>query len=533
MRLWGAPWPPLMQRSPEIDLSDRLLTIVRFRTDTRTPRGAEAGAALLLTGGAQAEADQRPRVLPADLRPVIRGRVTLHRVTWLQVLVAVAAALLALGFIAPTAAHAPASRAAAESLITMLALLGALALGTQFGRTRQLRDLMLVGGLALFALVELTGGALPAALEIGARGQLEGMMQLGQLFVAAVIAVAAFTPSSRMVVRHRRGLALMVGCSVLLLAGAELGGLLLRSELAVGVAQPTFGIGAAIDQPVALVAVLLTGGLFACASARLAQRGQIERDEAISLLAGGVAVMAAARLYFLAMPALPAGWISPLQGIWLLAILLVAAAIVCRERGVRAGMMRAAALAERRRVAGDLHDGLAQDLAFIATHGEQIAEEYGPDHPLVIAARRALAVSRGAITELSDTRSVAPRDALEAIAQELRERFEMSIAIDADADAELAADSSEHVLRIAREAIANAGRHGHAKNVLVSLSATGDAIALRVRDDGRGLCGGAVSGGAEGFGIGSMRERAAALGGRLTLRERGGGGIELEVVVPR
>ena len=56
---------------------------------------------------------------------------------------------------------------------------------------------------------------------------------------------------------------------------------------------------------------------------------------------------------------------------------------------------------ERRRIARDLHDGLAQDLAFIAAHGDQIAREAGEEHPLAIAARRALALSRGAIADLS------------------------------------------------------------------------------------------------------------------------------------
>ena len=125
------------------------------------------------------------------------------------------------------------------------------------------------------------------------------------------------------------------------------------------------------------------------------------------------------------------------------------------------------------------------------------------------------------------------KDALEEIAQELRGRFQMAIAINADVEADLPSESREHVLRIAREAIANAGRHGHAKNVLVSLSQTGEGLALRVQDDGCGIGGTAKSVPQEGFGIGSMRERATGLGGRLTLREPGSGGTELEVVLPR
>jgi signal transduction histidine kinase len=156
----------------------------------------------------------------------------------------------------------------------------------------------------------------------------------------------------------------------------------------------------------------------------------------------------------------------------------------------------------------------------------------GAEHPLTVAARRALAVSRGAISDLSDSRSTTLRDALEPIASELRDRFQRAIVIDADVRADLPSDSREHVLRIAREAIANAGRHGGAKNVLVSLSQTSDGLALRVRDDGCGIRAAAPAAAPEGFGLCSMRERAAGLGGRLTVRQSSGGGTELEVVLP-
>ena len=85
-----------------------------------------------------------------------------------------------------------------------------------------------------------------------------------------------------------------------------------------------------------------------------------------------------------------------------LACALILAAAVVAERRVDARMSKAAALAERRRVARDLHDGIAQDLAFIAAHGPRFAEELGDQHPMVIAARRALAISRFAISELSN-----------------------------------------------------------------------------------------------------------------------------------
>ncbi|MBV9797716.1 MAG: hypothetical protein JO039_06700, partial [Solirubrobacterales bacterium] len=254
--------------------------------------------------------------------------------------------------------------------------------------------------------------------------------------------------------------------------------------------------------------------------------------DALTLLAGGAVLLAAAGLYFLALPWLSPQWITPHEGLRILAFGLIVAAAARQERAVRARMVRAAEIAERQRVARDLHDGIAQDLAFIAAHGPWMAEALGAEHPVTVAARRALAVSRGTISDLSDSDSMTTRDALEAIAYELRGRFQMAIAVDADVHADLPSDSREHLLRIAREAIANAGRHGRAKNVLVSLRQTRNGLALRIRDDGCGLRSVTPSGSLEGFGLRSMRERAATLGGQLNVRERGSGGTELEVILP-
>jgi signal transduction histidine kinase len=214
----------------------------------------------------------------------------------------------------------------------------------------------------------------------------------------------------------------------------------------------------------------------------------------------------------------------------LLAFALILAGAVRLELQMRIGVARAAAIAERRRVARDLHDGLAQDLAFIAAHSERLAESMGDEHPVALAATRALALSRGTITELSDWGLTPTYEALESIAHELRARFEIAIAVDARLDADLEPSTRDHVARIAREAIANAARHGRAENVIVSLKRTDDGLALRVRDDGCGMWGETGFKDPEGFGLRSMRERAAGLGGYLTVRQRETGGTELEVV---
>ena len=75
-----------------------------------------------------------------------------------------------------------------------------------------------------------------------------------------------------------------------------------------------------------------------------------------------------------------------------------AARASCRRGRTRRAQ---AVTAERQRIARDLHDGLAQDLALISLHAQYLQSEAGTEHPLAIAARHALAVSRGAIGDLS------------------------------------------------------------------------------------------------------------------------------------
>jgi signal transduction histidine kinase len=90
----------------------------------------------------------------------------------------------------------------------------------------------------------------------------------------------------------------------------------------------------------------------------------------------------------------------------------------------------------------------------------------------------------------------------------------------------------EALIRIVREAVSNAGRHGRAGRVDVELGANGGtACRLRIVDDGTGFDPGLVEPG-RGFGLVSMRERAEALGGRFRLVSSPGAGTEIEVVLP-
>jgi signal transduction histidine kinase len=210
---------------------------------------------------------------------------------------------------------------------------------------------------------------------------------------------------------------------------------------------------------------------------------------------------------------------------------------VRRYADMRTGAAHAALVAERERIARDLHDGLAQDLAFIAAHGERLAAQFGAEHPLVIAARRALAVSRGTIVDLSASTAPTTAGALLSVADELERRFQVKVDVDvagaADGGAvELDPVDREAVVRIAREAMVNAIKHGEASRISVELGSLQSARLLRVTDDGCGI-GRPVARSCDGSGVGlpTMRARAESLGGRLVARPGPAGGTQVEVLV--
>ncbi|HET6865175.1 MAG TPA: ATP-binding protein [Solirubrobacteraceae bacterium] len=422
--------------------------------------------------------------------------------------------------------NAPALRAALEMMITLFALAGAWLLRTQFTSSRRLRDLQLLAGALVLGLTNLAVAALPAAFDLHGGAYFVVAHLWARFFVGAIFVSAAFMPADCLVARRRHALTIVAGLSLggLLIAG--LGG------LTAGIHGTAASITVTSGHPVLVALVVSTTALLVYAAAGFAQRQRAEGDRVAGLVGLALILLAGASFASLLAGALAPGRIGVSEALRTLAFGLILAAAVIRERQVHARISKATALAERRRVARDLHDGIAQDLAFIAAHGPRFAEELGDEHPVVIAARRALAISRSTISELSDPGAATAHEALEAVAHELSARFDITVAVNAELASDLEPRDRENVARIAREAIANAARHGGARNVIVTLRQTRTGVALRVVDDGCGIAGPDLVPAPEGFGLRSMRERAAALGGELNVRQPRMGGTELEVVLP-
>lgn len=447
---------------------------------------------------------------------------------WLTLLTAAAAlALLPILASAPSVRAAP-LQATLETAVTCVALAAAWLMQTRFSDSRRLRDLLAMAAVGTLGLINLCDQVLPGAIG-SPTGRTLGTAQLcGQLLVAGLFAAAAFTSTERLVTRPRHLTATAAGASIAGVAAATLIGFVLDPAT---LARAHTAAPSLLSDPLAFALSVPAIALLGCSGVRLASRdGHLVRDRTLETLAIASVLLAAAGLYQLVDGLTPIGTVAPTQLPRMIAFALVLLAALRHEPQVRTRTATAAALAERRRIARDLHDRLAQDLAFIAAYGPALSEEMGEDHPIVIAARRALAISRSTITELSDPAGATTAESLEAVAQELRHQFDVAVAVNVALDADLEPRARQHVARISREAIANAARHGGARNVSVSLSRLELAVVLRIVDDGCGLEDSAGAATPEGFGLGSMRERAAALGGYLSVHQPRRGGTEVEVV---
>jgi signal transduction histidine kinase len=205
-----------------------------------------------------------------------------------------------------------------------------------------------------------------------------------------------------------------------------------------------------------------------------------------------------------------------------------------------------AALKERERLAGELHDELAQDLALINVQAQLVSGllETGQEEQaraqlqvLARAAREAQVDVRGEIGQLSHR--LDPVDgflgSLRLLTQGLQERcgIEIDLSLPADLNAISLAPAAEvQLLRIVQEAFANIRKHAGAKHVCVSLTKEPGGMLLRIEDDGVGFDPPRLSPSRQAFGLGIMSQRAAEVGGHVEVKSAPGKGTRVTIEVP-
>jgi len=203
-----------------------------------------------------------------------------------------------------------------------------------------------------------------------------------------------------------------------------------------------------------------------------------------------------------------------------------------------------ATLAERTRLAQELHDTLEQSLTGI---GLQLDTAAKLTEQRAIGANRPLEMARNLMSrsQLELRRSIWDLrsreleqfdfpDALQASAREILEEAQvgMDFAILGE-PRRLSEIVEENLLRIGREAITNVVKHAGATTVTLRLDYSRNGMAIRIVDDGRGFSPEHCPGSSEGhFGLTGMRERAKRIGGELRLHSGPGKGTTIEVYIP-
>jgi signal transduction histidine kinase len=203
--------------------------------------------------------------------------------------------------------------------------------------------------------------------------------------------------------------------------------------------------------------------------------------------------------------------------------LLIVALVIELDRRRSARAASAAVARERRRLARELHDGLAQELAYLQAQSRRITGA----ETLVEGADRALDECRAAISGLVRSCDEPLERSLEATAVSVGERHGVDVVCDLSGGLEVDDVTREALLRVLREAIANASRHGGARLVRVELRR---GPALSVTDDGRGFAPAAAVR-PDAHGLASMRERVEALGGTFSLSSHPQAGTRVEVAL--
>lgn len=198
-----------------------------------------------------------------------------------------------------------------------------------------------------------------------------------------------------------------------------------------------------------------------------------------------------------------------------------------------------AAVVDRRRVAREIHDGLAQDVVAARmrlAHLKAMIQEDARFGPLVAetdqALERALFQTRGALNALR----AEPGDEiflaglLTSSVDAFSARFGVPVALDVPDLPDLPPAVAREVLLIAREALQNVGLHARASQVAVEANVMDDVLRLRVRDDGIGFA--PANQPAGHYGVPGMCERADAIGGHLEIRSTPGSGTTVALSVP-
>ena len=421
--------------------------------------------------------------------------------------------------------RAPALHVALETTAAIAASAAAFLLLGRFWRTGFLDELILSAGLSLLAVSNFAFAALPAVFDLQSNRASVWSMLMTALVAALFICVAALLPRRRLTVGPRWPLVAYGSALTLAIAASApvvvFPGLLPGVELSVSSTNAHPSLVAGLQLGLTLLYILAALGY--------ARRHRLTNDELSGWLAIAFILSAASHINYYFHPAALSNWVYTGDVFRLgfyLALLIGAAREIA---SYWTSVIAAASLEERRRLARDVHDGLAQEISFLARN-VRLLREHGAEPQLVDRIQRAVAraqeESRRVVGALAARPDESLDQALAEAVQEAAQRYGASVDMELASGISLSPREKEAVVRIASEAVANAAEHSGAEVLRIYLERADAGMRLGVEDDGSGFD---EEQPRSGFGLVTMKDRAEALGGKLRIDSRRGAGTKVEL----
>jgi signal transduction histidine kinase len=425
--------------------------------------------------------------------------------------------------------HSPELHLVLDSVDACAAVLLSYLVYGRFVRSRRLQDLLLAEGLAVLAvaglvlslLLELTASWVPERLDVWLPVLLR---TVGALLVVA----GALTPDRLLTGAWRR----RAHVATWALVGAAVVALWLAHDHlpeALSQSPPSSAQHPVITGHPALIAAQVVGAAcFLISSLAFAWRSGRRPDELLRWLGPGCALVGFARLSYALFPSLYSGWLytgDVLRTTGYLVLLFGAAREI---RHYWSAQSRAAVLEDRRRLARELHDGLVQELAYLRMGAVALPDDE-VQHELLAACDRALDEARAAVDALGRSPDEPLGFVLHRAARQVAERYQARVDVDLDDSVGSDPELRHALVRITREAVSNAIRHGRPGRISVRLSREDCRCRLLVEDDGTGFDPAVVKRDGTGYGLTSMADRARTLGGAFRIESRPGHGTQVSV----
>jgi signal transduction histidine kinase len=464
---------------------------------------------------------------------LVLGRPWPGRGNRLVLVVAVIAAIItALVYGIPPVLFAyplPGAASFASAVTSMSALSIAILFALRAQRSRRQTDHLVA---ALFGAVALLEGVLPIVAE-PVHGTVDVSFWarvIGRTLVGLGLCVVAWLPERT--TRRRRWTFGFIAASSVVLAGVVIIWTFALIADLPGTVGEHSDPGDALVQTQGILGFRLVGAvLLLGAVVGLVRKGRRQADPVFEWLACGAVLMATARFHDYLFPSMHYDWVTTGDLLRIAAFLLIGFGLLRELGGIWRRRVADARAHERRALAAELHDGLAQELAFLTTQSALAERDPANGEHLArirAGAERALSETRLRISEYADDQPVALDLVLAELGEDARSDFGCEIRLDLEA-VSVGPRTAHELRRVTREALFNAVRHGHPEHIVVQLKARDGRLHLSVFDNG---CGIADAASGDRFGLTSMRERAERLGGHCSIESVPRSGTLVAIEVP-